>query len=407
MAYSEPIFDMLVNEVGINRVRIGVSSGMEKPVDYWARFVNGEIGYQGLRRGSFKINDNDDPLDTNLQGFQFSQLDYEIENVVFPMRTRLEARGERLFVNLCFHDFRTTAEGSNMEHALAPQEYSELILAAFQHLRERYGLTPDALEIILEPENTAYWRGEQIGRALTTVATRLAENGFHPQFIAPSTTLARNAPEYIDGLMQVPGAANVISTFAYHNYDNPPDSVREAIWSRARRAGVSTAMLEHLPSDARELYRDLTVANVSAWQQWGVAHLDTPERDQQGAYLLLVDPDRPPGRQVRMASRTGGLAQFFRNIRIGAVRVQALSDNPRKQVVAFVNPDETHVVVVVAKNGGPLSIEGLPAGIYEASFAPENGAPRALDEVLVAPREPLRSRIPERGVLALRQQPAN
>ena len=29
--------------------------------------------------------------------------------------------------------------------------------------------------------------------------------------------------------------ANVISTFAYHNYDNPPDSVREAIWSRGPR----------------------------------------------------------------------------------------------------------------------------------------------------------------------------
>ena len=406
LAHSDQIFDALVYDVGVNRVRIGVRSGMENPVDYWARFVRGEIGYQEFRaRYYHTVNDNGDPLDTNRDGFQFSQLDYEMENVVLPMQRRLAARGERLYVNLCFVDFRN-GEAGNLEHALVAEEYAELVLAAFLHLQERYDLTPDAFEVILEPENTLHWRGERVGRGLRSVAARLSQHGFEPEFIAPSTTHAQNAPEYIDAMMRVPGVAEVVSTYSYHNYDNPPDSVREEIWLRAEGAGVATAMLEHFPSDAAELYRDLTVANASAWQQFGIAHVDTPERDEQGAYLLLVDPSRRPGHQVRMAHRTGGLAQFFRSVRAGAVRIGALSDSARKKPAAFVNPDGRFVVVVVAEDGGPVVFQGLPEGAYEVSFAPDRGAPRILGIVNVSSGGALEQRIPSRGVLAIRQQEA-
>lgn len=401
----DEIVRRLVDEAGVNRLRMELRSGMENPTDHWAQFAAGRLTYRQFRSRYYeKINDDSDPRTFNASGFQFSQLDYFAQNLMLPMRERLAARGERLYVNLCFVDFRHASSG-NVEHAQAPEEYAELVLAAFTHLRDRYGVVPDALEIILEPENTHHWGGEQIGRALVAAERRLAENGFRPEFIAPSTTHARNAPRYIDDMMRVPGAAERVSTFSYHNYDNPPDSVREAIRSRARDAGVSTAMLEHLPSDAAELLRDLSAGNVSAWQQYGVAHLDTPARNAQGAYLLLVDPGRPAGERVRMASRTEGLAQIFRNVRSGAVRIASRSANNAFRTVAFVNPDGGQVVAIVSDRGGEVQISGLAPGTYDISFAPEGGRGRDLPAATLASGEPLSLRIPGRGVLAARQRP--
>jgi hypothetical protein len=405
LSLRDEILDRLVDEVGINRIRIELRSGMENPTDYWARFVAGELTYREFRARYYeKINDNDDPQRANPAGFQFSQLDYQVEHLVLPMRERLRARGERLFVNLCFVDFRPDASHGNMQHALAPQEYAELLLAAFEHLRERYGLTPDAVEVILEPENTQHWGGAQIGRGMAAADARLAAAGYRPMFIAPSTTHARRAVELFDAMVREPGAAEAVDTFSYHNYDNPDDSVRAAIRRRAERAGVSTAMLEHLPSDARELYRDITVANASAWQQYGIAHIDTEARDRQGAYLLLANPDAPAGQRVRMASRTGGLAQFFRNVRAGAVRIGASSDDPAVDAAAFVNPDGAHVAILIAARASAIALSGLPAGVYEASYAPENLPPRRLPDVIIVSGESASVSISGRGVFTLRQR---
>jgi hypothetical protein len=401
----EEIVAALVDDVGINRIRIEVRSGMENTTDYWAQFVAGELTYEQFKMFYYqKVNDNDDPRVTDHDGFHWSQLDFFVQNLLLPMQARLQARGERLFINLCFVDFRRGSSG-DVQHALAPDEYAEFILAAFEHLRERYGVTPDALEIILEPENTPHWRGEQIGRALVAVAPRLAERGFTPQFIAPSTTGARNAPGYIDEILRVPGAAQAISTFSYHNYDNPPDSVREAIRERAERVGASTAMLEHLQADPAELHRDLTVANAVAWQQYGVALLDEPETRRGDGYLLIVNPDRAAGRRVRMTPRAGGFAQFFRNVRIGAVRIAATSDNNDMLASAFVNPDGGHVAVIVAARAGSITINGLPNGSYQASFAPEDRPPQNLTQMEVTDGQPLTVNVPGRGVFAIRQAP--
>ena len=51
----------------------------------------------------------------------------------------------------------------------------------------------------------------------------------------------------------------------------PAERVATQIKQRARKFGKETAMLEHLTGDAKELHADLTEADVSAWQQYGIA----------------------------------------------------------------------------------------------------------------------------------------
>ena len=61
----------------------------------------------------------------------------------------------------------------------------------FDHLKTKYGITPDALEIVLEPENTSDWNdGAQVGPGAVAAAARLEAAGYTPQFIAPSTVSA-------------------------------------------------------------------------------------------------------------------------------------------------------------------------------------------------------------------------
>ncbi|MEO8454929.1 MAG: glycoside hydrolase family 30 beta sandwich domain-containing protein [Sphingomicrobium sp.] len=404
LKYRDEILDRLVTQVGIDSVRVEVRSGFENPVDAWARFEGGVDSYTDWRKRRYEtINDNADPNRRNDAGFHFSELDYQMRNIVLPMRALLAQRGERLHINLCYVDFRPEGSTGNIEHALAPAEYAELILAAFDHLKQGFGITPDSFEIVLEPEKTDHWRGQQIGRALVAVAARLRAAGYRPEFIAPSTMRASSAPEYIDDMLSVPGASGLISMISFHTYDTPWDATRRAIWSRAHRLGATTGMLEHFPATPDEIHRDLTVANVSRWQPYGIAYLDEPARNAQGAYLLLADPSRPRGSAVRLASSTGALAQYFRNVRRGAVRIAASSNNSRKRATAFINRDGSHVVIVAADEGGEVRISGLPSGTYDISFAPHGGEPTPLSRASVTDGF-LVARIPAKGVWVARQQ---
>jgi hypothetical protein len=405
LAVRTELLDRLVNEVGVDRIRIEIRSGAENPVDYWRKFETGEISYEEAKEYRYQnINDNDDPNVVNPAGFQFSELDYRVENVVLPMKRLVEANGEKLYVNLIYVDFsRHTKHRGNLSHARRPDEYAELILATFTHLRDKYALVPDALEVVLEPENSLEWGGAEIGVAMVAADRRLRKAGFSPDYIAPSTSAARLAPQFIDRMMAIQGVAGLVKTFAYHRYDTVlKQSTLEQIGMRAIRYRVETAMLEHLTGDAAELHSDLTQVNVSSWQQYGIAYRDLPDRDRQGGYLFLVDD---AARRIRMSSRTPGLAQYFKFIRAGAVRIGATSSRVDDKAVAFRNANGTHVVVVQAKQAGTLAIRGLPAGTYGVRYSTAKETARELPPVTVSAGAPLVEKVPSESTVTFYQRP--
>ena len=99
-----------------------------------------------------KINDNGDPNAVNASGFTFDNLDFRVQYMLAPLRQALEARGEKLHVNVNYTDFRwdaTIVQGS-LSHANNPAEFAEFVDASFLRLRDRYGIVPDAFEVILD-----------------------------------------------------------------------------------------------------------------------------------------------------------------------------------------------------------------------------------------------------------------
>lgn len=382
---DDRIAQALVNEVGINNLRLHLGSGTENPRDSWRDFIEGRLSYTNHRNTLYEvINDNDDPMVANPSGFVFTGLDLHVDHVMLPMQRALAARGERLFVTLTFVDFNWTDGRTQLVLAKNPAEYGELILAAFRHLDTTYGFVPDALEMILEPENTDHWSGRAIGQAIVAVTDRLAAAGYTPQIIAPSTTWAERAVPYMEDIASVPGAAKRVSMLAYHRYGRFSQAALPAIAGMARQLGIETGMLEFVDGTIDMLIEDLTVGNISAWQQYGVARkVVNGKPGASPSYYLdaVFTGDSIEG--IALPLNTRMLAVVFRAWRAGAVRIAADSDDRDIDALAALRPEGgiATILRVHAKTNAVLT--GLPEGPYTFSGVTDGGKTVPRQEVAV------------------------
>lgn len=396
--YRDTLFAQAA-DLGINRFRLQIQSGVENSRDYYSESQEGRIDGATWRCVRYAtVNDNADPSTINWSGFHFTKIDEIVEKVVLPYRARLQASGRKLFINLNYVAFATQCPNTPYIHH-APEEYAEFILATSIHLRDKYNLVPDAWEVILEPDNTSvYWPGRAIGEAIVATARRLESAGFQPRFIGPSTTRAGNAIGYLNGMLSVPGAQKYLAEFSYHRYDNPSPSVIQAIGDRGAQAGIATAMLEHIGSGYEDLHEDLKLARNTAWQQFTLAY---PASADRGATYFPVQGGSSAAPTVEPGSRTKFLRQYFRFIRPGARRIGAQSDNAAVDPLAFINPDGNYVIVVKTTGQQTFDIAGLPAGVYGVSYTTSSQAGVDAPEVNLAAGARLRTRIPDRGVITI------
>jgi hypothetical protein len=397
--YKNALFDQAANDLGINRLRLPVRSGAENVRDYWTEFRNGQISNDTWRCARYStVNDNSDPFSLNMNGFRFSELDFIVEQVILPMKQRLEARGEHLYINVNYTAFTgALCPGLVYNHDDSPQEYAEFVLATFLHLQSKYNLVPDAWEVILEPDNTEFWRGQTIANAIVAAGNRLASFGFHPDFIACSTTSMANAPLYFDQMVQVPGVLQYLKEFSYHRYFGATDSNLLAIANRASQYGLRTSMLERIGSPYQDLHEDLKIGNNSSWQQFTLAFPTT----DNGAQYYPIDLTDPANPVIVIGSRTKFLRQYFKFIRSGAVRIGASTTNTSFDPVAFINTNGKYAVVVKASTGGSITIQGLPAGTYGIKYTTSTQYDIDAADVTINTGGSLTASIPATGVITI------
>jgi hypothetical protein len=408
--FMPAVVDQAVDDLGINRVRLEVASGVEHTRDAWAEFEAGTLNPALVRTLRYAtVNDNDDPGSIDWRGFQFTQVDRVVERIINPLRDRLAKRNESLFVNATYVSFLPDDGWVARSVHRNPEEYAEFVLATYLHLQQKYGWVPDSWEVILEPDTTAtwqvnrlirgpsYWPGDAIGRAVAASGRRLAAAGFTPRFVAPSTTSMSRATDYFDEAMRVPEARRYITTLSYHRYRGVSREALDAISDRAARYGVETAMLEYIGADYEVLHEDLTHGRNSAWAQYTLAF---PERDNGAQYLTvdLSDPTRP---RVAMSTSARYLRQYFKFIRRGARRIGATTSNGAFDPVAFVHPAGEHVVVIKAQTGGTVTVQGLPAGTYGVTYEIGTRDGGTGTDVTVTSAGALTASIPGRGVLTI------
>jgi O-glycosyl hydrolase len=248
-AVRDAVLDRAVNDVGINRVRLEIRSGVENAIDHYRNWIDHgcpappDERYLEWRHNRYAtVDDNADPGVIDWSGFHFTELDEAVERVVLPMRARLAARGERLFVNLCYVAFTGQIEGGSYHHDDA-DEYGEFVLATYLHMQDAHGFVPDTWEVVLEPDNVQQWNGTRLGEAIAAAAARLEAAGFAPRFAAPSNTSMSQIIAYFDDMVAVPGAARHLEMFSYHRY-GANDATLALIVERAIERDLETGMLE-------------------------------------------------------------------------------------------------------------------------------------------------------------------
>lgn len=355
------LLDRVVDEIGINRVRLGVRSGAETRSGTPSDFISGRIAYPRFKALSYKVeNDNDDPFLIDPKGFDFAYLDWQIQNIVIPLQRRLAARGERLVINANYVAFK---KGPSLHDD--PEEYAEFVLATYLHMQQSFGFVPDLWEVILEPDlQPNNWDGAQIGKAMEAAGRRLDQAGFSPAFAAPSVTDMANAVPYATGIAGVPGASDHWSEFSYHRYRHNGRRNLDAIARFATQHQLKTSMLEWWfgKATAAVLREDLVYGNVSAFQGRTVTGFHTLKRSAAGVEIIT----KPDGRTTALYYLAG---------RLGWHRIGADSDAPKAfDAVGFAAPDGRLSVVIDAARGGAVSVAGLPQGSYLLRFVADGKA---------------------------------
>ena len=351
--FTSQAFMQQVVDAGINRVRLEIKAGAENTTDYygaWQATLGGvetsdPIAGSSAAADAFianmyrTVNDNSNANAINAAGFHFTQQDDAVRRTVDPMRAKLEARGERLYVNLCYVSFNPT---NAIPIHQDPAEYAELILATFQHLQTTYGWVPDGVELMLEPDNRPeWWNGTSMAQRLLATQAKLAAAGYHPDFIGPSTTNTHNAWFFIDDMLKVPGASQYLKELSYHRYGESTPNYVAGVGTRAAALGIGGSMLEWWTTNNTyaTLHEDLTLGRSSAYQRGVVQPLNNADFYTYHRH-------------------------YFSHVRMGARRIGATTTDSAFDPAAFINTDGKYAIVIKATGAGAISIPWLPAGTY-------------------------------------------
>ena len=395
--YHGQVIQRLVNELGINSVRVEVRAGHENPLDRFSNFVASNTTSDWFPYRYESINDNSDPLVANPAGFHFTELSYNSDSVIQPLRAALQQRGEQLYVTLTYVDFKAYP----FEQSSNPEEYAELILAAFRHLQTRHGWVPDAVEVILEPDNTQNWTPQVIGRALVAAGDRLKAAGFRPAFIAPATTDMSRAVSFFDQMLSVPRVLEYLTDISYHRYDGVSAASLAAIAARARQYGLRTAMLEHIAADYNELHEDIRDGLNSTWQQYVLAGCFNGDN---GGKYYAIDTSNPQAPVVTLGSRARYFRQYFLYVRAGAVRIGAVSSDARFDPLAFRNANGKLAIVSKVNGTASVVVGGLPPGTYGITYTTGTQSLVSLPDAVVSQAGTLQLSMPAAGVITVYQR---
>jgi hypothetical protein len=317
----------------------------------------------------------------NWAGFDFTEMDHDVEMAVLPMRKLLAARGEKLLVNLCYVAF---VKGRANLHE-NPEEYAEFALATMLHLREKYGLEPDSWEVILEPDLAGRWSGRRIGKTVLATSRRFSENGINVGFVAPSTTSMTTASYYFDDMVKVDGVLPHLSELSYHRYSGVNRRALARLTERSVKYHVPLAMLELWFGRAGPdvLFEDLE-AGAAAFQNRVIGGLVVDVR--KGNMTLNKD--------VRY---NGAL---FRAVRPGAVRIGSTSSLDSLKALAFKRPQGGIVTALRATGATDVLVRGLTTGNYVVRTLTESGETERVAAVAAANAD-LRVAVAEPAVIVI------
>ncbi len=407
-----------------------------------------DLGITGLRlnlHANWMIestNDNNDPNVINWAAFDFTrpflveggQVDpvLRYQQMVMPFKQRVESRGEP------FHSYVSpiyTRAAWPAHWQQNPEEYAEVAEAFVTWLRTParnaigVNLTPDYWVVVNEPDLHNFPDAE-IAADVIAVGTRFQARGI-PTRVA---TIESAGPDLtmLNSVLSVPGVRNHVSMLTFHGYDyftpTPAEFARRnGFRSAAQSFGAQTGMSEicckagwdrggydHGLGYARDIYWNMTEADVSVWEPLALMNpcnaLGCPTG---GGPPLVLDADL--SRHFKFAHYYA-LRQYSRYIRPGARRLALSCDNCANDAtlglnvkgVAFRSPAGKTLAVVLNDQlvAQSVALNGFPAGAYDITGVdPLNAtSPVNYPGVAIGAGQPLTVNLPAQAILTIVQQ---
>lgn len=342
--YRDEVARIAVDELGINRLMMPCVPEQENA-------------------GS---NDNADPFTINWSAFDFvtdpsigSSLGNGFDNVVVPVRNRLIANGDSLYLTIKVPGSTTPAFMTSDD-----DEYAEFIEAAFTWINSNYSFVPDHIQIVNEPSSP--WTATFIGNCVLKVQARLDALGWNPTFSACELVSVANSVNWFQDLVtNVPSALNYITEISYHCYGSFDIPNLTDVGTEVTDNSLDGSLQgEHIGHDVDDLIWDLTYARCVAWEQFALAF---PNATDNGAQYFLLDDTNPASDNITWGSRTNMLRQYMKYIRPGHTRISASSDDGNFVPIAYKSGNE-YVVVVRCNSAGTVNIPNLPRGNYGVTY---------------------------------------
>jgi len=368
-------------------------------------------------------NDNDDPFRIDWSGFQTADIDAIVSGVL----KRPEAQG---FTAFQISARINTRWASPWLAALRSRDYqryldeaAEQVVAACTYWRDRYGIVTPIVQLFNEPlsgnAEVAHGGTQDLVDLVQRAGDRLRAAGFDSvRFVVPNEETEEKSLESARAILASPGARPYVAAIGYHPYPHGsvyanigrlldtsgsghPDAarlrVRRQLWELARQYGVPVWMTEVSMGgvDARSyddfrgraihIHDELTYANASAYfgmnsmwdRQSHAAHFGwrRPFFREEGNIVLLENASDT----VVITGMGYAIGHYARWLHKGAVRIEAVSDDPLLLATAFRDESRRRLVIVLINNAGrarPVSV-AVAGGRLEGTLAGEQSTPQA------------------------------
>jgi O-glycosyl hydrolase len=347
------------------------------------------------------------------------------------MMQRVQARGEAFSLYIS-----PSYDGSAVPpHWNQPQEYAEYAEAFVKWIR---GQSPGSPGCNITPNYWAIYNEPNLmSPAPTSLSQLTVAVGQRFQTIGVSTKVQTTEfsvpdPSALNTILGNASARPFVGFVSFHgyDYDNLPMpssfSTRNQIRNTARANNLRTGMTEiccrsgwtngsysQVLGWARDIYWNMTEADISAWEPLSIMFTCDPVGcPNGGGDPIMINRDFSS--YFKFASYYG-LRQYARNIRPGHVRVGLQCSNcgfdpstgQDVKPVAFRSAAGKYVVVVINDSASSQDVyfSGFPAGTYNVSgMDPNNTTPVTFPAQTIGAGENIRITFPARALVTFVQQ---
>ncbi len=331
----EDAIDLLVNELGLNRLRLDFLSGNRATSRAWEWY-----------------NDNGDPEFINFNAFSTDDLKKYLKRFVIPFKEAVESKGQKLNITLRPTFYNSGSSGRVPIWLLfSPAEYCEFIISKILFLKDSFDINTDYIAIINEPGNNNPFNLSVIKDISKHLVQKFNELNINAKIQFPETYSPSIAWDYLLHSEDDEEFHESIGLISYHSY-NPSLTYLQNIFNFADYYNKPTAQTEYFFANTDNLYNDLTIANTSIW-------------DFYFSYSVLnwnisnVTPN----------SAFWNFRQFIKYAPPGSNKISSFSTDTLIKPISFRMNDDYSLMLINKGDSTDIIVKGLPKGSYAVNYS--------------------------------------